>query len=180
MKRAQIHLYYGEGKGKTTAAFGQAVRAWGRGWRVLFVQFLKDSRDPSSEVVAAAALGPRFRMMRAALPSSAIADPGPQGRRLLRATCGELLAHVLAELGRRRHDVVVLDEALAACHLKLLTVAEVRRAARTAGARGARLVILTGRWAPQSLLSEADLATELRNVRHPFAKGIKPVHGIDY
>jgi cob(I)alamin adenosyltransferase len=180
MKGAQIHLYYGEGKGKTTAAFGQAVRAWGRGWRVLFVQFLKDSSDPSSEVAAAAALGRRFQLMRAPLPASAIADPGPQGRRLLRATCTELLAHVLAELGRRRHDVVVLDEALAACHLKLLTVTEVRRAMRRAGAHGARLVILTGRWAPPALLREADLATELMNIKHPFAKGVKPVHGIDF
>jgi cob(I)alamin adenosyltransferase len=62
----------------------------------------------------------------------------------------------------------------------LLTVAEVRRAVRLAGERGARLVILTGRWAPPALLREADLATELRNVRHPFEKGVKPVHGIDF
>ncbi|HEY6000108.1 MAG TPA: cob(I)yrinic acid a,c-diamide adenosyltransferase, partial [bacterium] len=91
MRRAQLHLYYGGGKGKSTAAFGQAVRAWGRGWRVLFVQFLKDSRDPSSEVAAAAALGPRFRLLRAPLPAPAIGDPGPRGRRLLRAACAELL-----------------------------------------------------------------------------------------
>lgn len=180
MKRAQIHLYYGGGKGKSTAAFGQAVRAWGRGWRVLFVQFLKDARDPSSEVDAAAALGPRFRLLRAELPVSAINIPGPRGRRLLRGACGELMARVLAELGRRRHDVVVLDEALVACHLRLLPAADVRRAVRLAGARGARLAILTGRWAPPALLREADLATELVKVRHPFDKGAKPVHGIDF
>ena len=180
MKRAQIHLYYGSGKGKSTAAFGQAVRAWGRGWRVLFVQFLKDSRDPSSEVAAAAALGARFRILRGELPASAIADPGPAGRRLMRGACRELLGRVTAELGRRRHDVVVLDEALVACHLRLLPAADVRRVARLAGARGARLLILTGRWAPASLLRAADLATELKNVRHPFEKGAKPVHGIDY
>ena len=180
MKRAQVHLYYGGGKGKSTAAFGQAVRAWGRGWRVLFVQFLKDARNPSSEVAAAAALGPRFRLVRAELPASAISDPGPRGRRLLRAACGELLDRVRGEIGRRRHDVVVLDEALAACHLRMLAVAEVRRTTRLAGARGARLVILTGRWAPPALLREADLATELTNVKHPFDRGEAPVHGIDY
>jgi cob(I)alamin adenosyltransferase len=180
VKRAQVHLYYGGGKGKSTAAFGQAVRAWGRGWRVLFVQFLKEARDPSSEVAAAAALGPRFRLLRASLPASAIADPGPRGRRLLRAACGELLARALTEIGRRRYDVVVLDESLAACHLKLLTIADVRRAVRLAGEGGARLVILTGRWAPPALLRGADLATELRNIRHPFDQGAKPVHGIDY
>ena len=180
MKRAQLHLYFGEGKGKTTAAFGQAVRAWGRGWRVLFVQFLKDSRDPSSEVAAAAALGPRFRLLRAELPASALADPGPQGRRLLRAACSELMAGVLDEIQRRHHDVVVLDEALVACHFKLLTLSDVRGALRLAGERGAGLVILTGRWAPAGLLREADLATEMTKVKHPFDKGERPVHGIDF
>ena len=143
MKRAQVHLYYGGGKGKSTAAFGQAVRAWGRGWRVLFAQFLKDARDPSSEVAAAAALAPRFRLLRAELPASAIADPGPRGRRLL-------------------------------------PVAAVRRAMLRAEARGARLVILTGRWVSPALLREADLATELTKVKHPFDRGAKPVHGIDF
>jgi cob(I)alamin adenosyltransferase len=180
VKRAQLHLYYGSGKGKSTAAFGQAVRAWGRGWPVLFAQFLKDARDPSSEVAAATALGPRFRLLRAELPASAIADPGPQGRRLLRASCAELLARVGREIGRRRHAVVVLDEALVACHLRLLSVAAVRRVARLADERGARLVILTGRWAPPALLRDADLATELTKMKHPYDKGEKPVHGIDY
>jgi cob(I)alamin adenosyltransferase len=180
VRRAQLHLYYGGGKGKSTAAFGQAVRAWGRGWRVLFAQFLKDSRDPSSEVAAALALGPRFRLLRAELPASAIADPGPGGRRLLREACNKLLAGVCDEISRRRNDVVVLDEALVACHLGLLPVAAVRRTARLAGARGARLVILTGRWAPPALLREADLATELTNVKHPFDRGAKTIYGIDY
>lgn len=180
MKRALVHVYHGSGKGKSTAAFGQAVRAWGRGWRVLFVQFLKDPRHPSSEVAAATALGPRFRLLRIALPASAIKDPGPAGRRQLRAACDELLGRVRDEIGRRRLDVVVLDEALVACHLRLLAVADVRRAVRLAGERGVRLVVLTGRWSPPSLLRGADLVTELRNVKHPFEKGARPIHGIDF
>ncbi|HWR98463.1 MAG TPA: cob(I)yrinic acid a,c-diamide adenosyltransferase [Candidatus Methanoperedens sp.] len=180
MKRAQLHLYYGGGKGKSTAAFGQAVRAWGQGWRVLLAQFLKDARHPSSEIAAAAALGPRFRLLRAKLPAPAIGDPGPEGRRRLRAASRELLAQVSADLGRRRYDVVVLDEVLVACHYRLLAVADVRRAVRLAGERGARLVVLTGRWVPPALLRDADLATELSKIRHPFDTGAKPVHGIDY
>ena len=180
MRRAQLHLYYGEGKGKTTAALGQAVRAWGRGWRVLFVQFLKDSRAPSGEVAAAASLGPRFRVLRVPRPVPVLAAWGPRERRLLREACGGLLDGAAAAVARGRYDVVVLDEALVACHLGLLAAADVRRAARLAGARGARLVILTGRWAPPSLLRGADLATELVKVRHPFDKGEKPVHGIDF
>ncbi|HEY5998079.1 MAG TPA: cob(I)yrinic acid a,c-diamide adenosyltransferase, partial [bacterium] len=66
------------------------------------------------------------------------------------------------------------------CHLRMLPAAAVRRAVRVAGERGARLVILTGRWAPPGLLRGADLATEMKQVKHPYEKGVKPVHGIDY
>ena len=150
MKRRAAPLYYGDGKGKSTAAFGQAVRAWGGGWRVLFVQFLKDARARSGEVAAAAALGPRFRLLRAELPAPVLADPGPEGRRAaargLRRTAG---ARPRRGARAGATTCVVLDEALVACHLRLLPAADVRRAVRPAGARGVRLVILTGRWAPR-------------------------------
>jgi cob(I)alamin adenosyltransferase len=180
MKRAQVHLYYGDGKGKTTAAFGQGVRAWGRGWRVLFVQFLKDARAVSSEAAAAAALGPRFQLLRVPQPASVLSDPGPGGRRLLRVACRSLLDHARREVARRRYDVVVLDEVLVACHFRFLAASAVHELARSASGSGTRLVVLTGRWAPSGLLRRADLATELINVRHPFDNGARPVHGIDF
>jgi len=180
VRRAQLHLYYGEGKGKTTAAFGQAVRAWGRGWRVLFVQFLKDERATSGEAVAAAALGPRFRLLRVRQPVPVLTEPGAGGKRQLREACSGLLAKAAAELARRRFDVIVLDEALVACHFRFLAVSDVLGLARAGAARGVRLVVATGRWAPAGLLREADLATELHNVKHPFDSGTRAVHGIDY
>ena len=180
VNRVQLHLYYGEGKGKTTAAFGQAVRAWGCGWRVLFVQFLKDSRAPASEAAAAAALGPRFRLLRVPQPASVLSDPGPGGRRLLREACRGLLGEAAGQVARRRHEVIVLDEALVACHFRFLTVNDVLGFARAAAGCGTRLVVLTGRWAPAGLLRRADLATELGNVRHPYDQGAQPVHGIDF
>lgn len=180
VKAAQLHLYYGEGKGKSTAALGQAVRAWGRGWRVLFVQFLKDSRAASGEVAAAEALGPRFRLLRVPQPTSVLSDPGPDGRKLLRAACRGLLDNAAELAAHRRYDVVVLDEALVACHFRFLALADVLGYVRSAAGRGTRLVVLTGRWAPAGLLRRADLATELVNVRHPYDNGARPVHGIDY
>ena len=180
MKGAQLHLYYGEGKGKTTAAFGQAVRAWGRGWRVLFVQFLKDSRAPSSEAATAAILGPRFRLLRVPQPAPVLLDPGPAGRKLLRESCRGLLDQAAEQTAHRRYDVVVLDEVLVACHFRFLAVGAVLDFARSAAGSGTRLVVLTGRWAPAGLLRRADLATELVNVRHPYNNGERPVHGIDY
>lgn len=180
MKGAQLHLYYGEGKGKTTAAIGQAVRAWGRGWRVLFVQFLKDSRAGSGESAAAAALGARFRLLRVPLPVPVLEDPGPGGKKRLRETCVGLLETAAAEVARRRFDVVVLDESLVACHFRFLAGSAVLGFARLAFDRGARLVVLTGRWAPAGLLRKANLATEMVNVRHPYDHGAAPVHGIDF
>ena len=180
MKGAQRHLYYGEGKGKTTAAFGQAVRAWGRGWRVLFVQFLKDSRALSSEAAAAAALGPRFRLLRVPQPATVLSDPGPGGRKLLREACRGLLDSAREQAARRRYDVVVLDEVLVACHFRFVAVGDVLGLVRAAAGSGTRLVVLTGRWAPAGLLRRADLATELRNIRHPYDNGARPVHGIDF
>jgi len=180
MPPAQLHLYYGEGKGKTTAAFGQAVRAWGRGWRVLFVQFLKDSRAGSGEAVAAATLGARFQVLRVPLPVPVLEDPGPGGKRQLREACVGLLKMAGAEVSRHRYDVVVLDESLVACHFRFLAVTAVQEFVRSATGRGARLVVLTGRWAPASLLRGADLATELVNVKHPYDRGGKAVNGIDF
>ena len=180
VKRAQLHLYYGEGKGKTTAAFGQGVRAWGRGWRVLFVQFLKDSRAPSSEASTADALGSRFQLLRVPQPASVLADPGPGGKKLLRSACRGLLGAAAEQAVHRRCDVVVLDEVLVACHFRFLAVSPVLDLVRAASGRGTRLVVLTGRWAPAGLLRRADLATELVNVRHPFDHGVRPVYGIDF
>jgi len=180
MKGAQLYLYYGEGKGKTTAALGQAVRAWGRGWRVLFVQFLKDSRALSSESAAAAALGPRFNLLRVPQPASVLSDPGPGGKKLLREACRGLLDGAAEFVAHRRCDVVVLDEVLVACHFRFLAVDGVLGFVRSAAGRGTRLVVLTGRWAPAGLLRRADLATELVNVRHPYDRGARPVHGIDF
>ena len=180
IKGGQLHLYFGEGKGKTTAAFGQGVRAWGRGWRVLFVQFLKDSRALSSEAAAAAALGARFRLLRVPQPASVISDPGPAGRKLLREACRGLLGKAAEQAAHRRYDVIVLDEALVACHFRFLAVDALLGFVRAASGGGTRLVVLTGRWAPAGLLRRADLATELVNVKHPYDRGAKAVNGIDF
>jgi cob(I)alamin adenosyltransferase len=147
---------------------------------VLFVQFLKDSRSLSSEAAAAAALGPRFRLLRVPQPAPVLSDPGPAGRRLLRASCRVLLDDAVRRAARSRYDVVVLDEVLVACHFRFLDAGAVLGLARSAAGRGTRLVVLTGRWAPAGLLRRADLATELVNVRHPYDHGARPVHGIDF
>jgi cob(I)alamin adenosyltransferase len=176
----QFHLYYGEGKGKTTAALGQALRAWGWGGRVLIVQFLKDAAAPSGEVKAAAAMGRRWRLLRSRLPCPVLREPARGEREDLRRSTAALIEKAAQEVGRGRYDVVVLDEALAAWKLGLLKVREIRLLRRVAGDAGVKLLVATGRWAPKSLLAAADLVTEMGQKKHPFELGASARKGIEY
>lgn len=176
----QLHLYHGDGKGKTTAALGQALRAWGRGWRVLVVQFLKDSRAPSGETAAARRLGPRFELLRSRLPAPVLRDPGLEGRRALARDARSTLSRALERVAAGSWDLVVLDEALAANRHGLLTVRALGEAVRACEQAGVRLLVLTGRRAPRTLLRRADLVTEVRKQRHPFDRGQEAVDGIEY
>ena len=176
----QVHILFGEGKGKTSAAVGQALRCWGTGWSVLFAQFLKDASAPSGEVAAAKKLGRRWRHLRASLPCSPIKAPSREDKKLLARATEDFRRRVTGEITSGRFDAVVLDEALAAWKLGLLKVRDLTELRRGASAAGVRLLVLTGRWAPESLKKSADLVTELRKVRHPFDRGRKAVRGIDF
>jgi cob(I)alamin adenosyltransferase len=176
----QFHLYYGEGKGKTTAALGQALRAWGWGGRVLIVQFLKDAAAPSGEVKAAAAMGRRWRILRSRLPCPVLKEPLPEERKKLRRVTVAHLERTVKAVGQGRYDVVVLDEALAAWKLGFLKVGEIRLVRRVAEEAGVKLLVATGRWVPKSLLAAADLVTEMREEKHPFELGISASRGIEY
>ncbi len=176
----QFHLYYGEGKGKTTAALGQALRAWGWGERVLIVQFLKDAAAPSGEVKAAAAMGQRWRILRSRLPCPVLMEPSRKEREDLRRVTAAQLETAVKAVGRGRCDVVVLDEALAAWKLGFLRVGEIRLLRRVAEEAGVKLLVATGRWVPKSLLAAADLVTEMREEKHPFEHGEKARRGIEY
>lgn len=179
-KRPQVHIYFGEGKGKTTAALGQALRAWGQGWRVLFVQFLKDSADPSGEGAASAALGKRWVLRRSRLPCSAIARPSAAEREELRKETRRMLKGAVDSIASGKFDAVILDEILVAWKLGLVRVKEIRKAVDAAGEAGVRIIVLTGRWAPKSLVGSADLVTEVRKVKHPYDRGEGAREGIDF
>ena len=178
----QTHIYFGDGKGKTTAALGVALRAGGQGWRVLVVQFLKDSRESSGELAAFALPGmqERWTLIRGRLPCPAIRPPRAGEKEKLKASVEKLLRKAIREVRSGRYEAVVLDEVLAAWKLGLLKVGQVREAMKETEAAGAALLILTGRWAPKSLVASADLVTEMRKVRHPFDGGEKARRGIDF
>ncbi len=166
-----MQIYTGDGKGKTTASVGLAVRACGAGLRVAFIQFLK--HEPSSEITGLSRFLPAIhteffgRKRRVGTPFTE-EDREIAQRGLERA---EGLVH------GGDYDLVVLDEILVVLSKGL---AEADRVLGLCGEKpeGVELV-LTGRGAPQRLIEAADLVTEMRPVRHYFEHGVGARRGIE-
>jgi len=170
--RGFVHVYTGEGKGKTTAAFGLALRASGHGKRVYVGQFMKGS--PYGEAAALAG--------NPLIVVEQFGDPRCIGRdevsALHRAHAAEGFARALAALGSPDIDVVVLDELDVAVLFGLLTE---RQCVELIEARrpGVELVI-TGRGAPRAVVERADLVTEMREVKHYYRRGVLARAGIEF
>ncbi len=169
-----VQVYTGDGKGKTTAALGLALRALGHGWRAAFFQFLKGG-GRTGEAVAAAKLRPELTFAQYGTGALIIGrPPTPEEIRLAR----EGLAAARTVLAEGGADLVVLDEIAAAVNLELLSEGEVAAAVKCR-APGVE-VVLTGRDMPAGLLALADLVSEIKAVKHPYEQGVGAREGIEY
>ncbi|MDA8219630.1 MAG: cob(I)yrinic acid a,c-diamide adenosyltransferase [Dehalococcoidales bacterium] len=166
-----VQVYTGDGKGKTTAALGLALRASGQGLRVGFIQFLKGyARCGEHRFVER---WPAFGIVQPAARS--VFRQGEEG---LRAAAEEALALAWVALASGEYDLLILDEALTALNLKALTLDEVLG---LIGGKPASLeLVLTGRGAPPEVIDAADLVTEMVPHKHPFDQGVKARRGIEY
>lgn len=164
-----LHLYWGNGKGKTTAAMGLALRALGHGRRVVIVQFLKDGT--SGEIAPLRAAG-----------AAVYACPNAKFTWLMdeadKAAAREASARALGQALAEPFDLLVLDEACAALKSSILDEALLRRA--VAFAKNGREVVLTGRDPAPWLQDAADYSTEMRAHRHPYADGVAAQEGVEY
>ncbi len=161
----------GNGKGKTTSALGNVVRALGWGWQVGVLQFVKDERETGERRFFRELRHPGLSFLQVGRGMSW--QPGDHAAA---ARHGWELA--LDALYSGRFDLVVLDELNIALHYHWLETAAVVAALRE---RPAWLhVIVTGRHAPPELLEISDLVSEIREIRHPFQQGIAAQAGIDY
>ncbi len=164
----------GNGKGKTTAALGQAVRAVGRGRNVLMIQFIKGPWKSGEDFVdiikkdnpsANAQGSPSFRLVKMGLGFVGIlGDKLPKEEHSKAAK--EALNYFKSEL--RQRDVLILDEVNVAVSLGLLTAEEVLETIKDLPIE--KIVLFTGRGAPESFIERADLVTEMKEVKHPFNK----------
>jgi cob(I)alamin adenosyltransferase len=173
--RGLVVVYTGDGKGKTTAALGMALRAVGHGLRVLVIEFLK-GKLPSGERAAAKRLAPELTIVAAGGGFvSAHADEWPGSVRAA-VREGWRLASEAALSGE--YDLVVLDELNCVVDYGAITVDEVL--ALIARRPPHVHVVLTGRRAHRRLLRAADLVTHVRSTKHPFTRGVRAQEGIEY
>ncbi len=165
--RASLHLYYGDGKGKTTSAVGLAVRAQGAKLRVAFIQFLKDGS--SSEIRQLKQLG---------ITCFAFGDGKFYRKREIpnnvRESCREALAKA-AKLADS-YDLIVLDEALTALGLGAISQEEMLELVNLAKCE----LVLTGREAPEQLIARADYVTFMKKIKHPYDTGKQARYGIEF
>jgi cob(I)alamin adenosyltransferase len=173
VEKRLTQVYIGDGKGKTCAAVGQAVRALGRGWRVLLIQFLKPAGG-SGETEACNRLE---GFVSKQFGSREFVYPGrvrPDDIRSAQAGLDE----AERALDQGLWDLVVLDEILDAASLGLVPYDRVldlvRKKPETVE------LVLTGRHAPQSLIEAADLVSSFVSVKHPFEKGTPARKGIEF
>ena len=165
-----LHLYYGDGKGKTTAAMGLALRALGSGKKVVVLQFLKGGQ--SGEIPLLEQLGAKIYR-------------GKAGQKFVfqmneaeKAATRDLQNRNLAAAMTEDADLLVLDEAGRAWELDMVDKALLQKAVLARPA--AQECVLTAHAAPRWMLDAADYVTEMKCCRHPYQKGIAARKGIEY
>ena len=162
----------GHGKGKTTAALGVVLRAWGRGMRVIIIQFVKTRTGNYGENRAAKKLG--IEMIPMGEGFTWLSKDIEKDK----ATAREAWELARQKIGSGEYDLVVLDELTYPLTYGWIPVQEVIDVLRQ---RPEGLhVIITGRDAPEELIDYADLVTEMQEIKHPFQKGLKAQPGIEF
>lgn len=174
-----LYIFTGNGKGKTTAALGQAMRAVGEGKKVLMVQFIKgpwksgeDDFLPKFKVPSS-----KFQIMKMGKGFVGImGDKLPREEHEKAAQ--DALMYAKKEIESGNWDVVILDEINNAVSLDLISKEKVLDLINSP--LPTYHLIFTGRDAPQEFINRADLVTEMRDIKHPYDKGIKGKRGLEY
>jgi cob(I)alamin adenosyltransferase len=175
-KRGFVIVYTGNGKGKTTAALGMAMRAIGRGWKVLMVQFMKGTWH-YAELDTAKRLAPDFEIVPMGKGFYKILDDHYTDEDHHEAA-RRALQFAREKMDSGEYDLLILDEVNNAVSTGLLPLVQV--IALIDSKPSDFNILLTGRDAPPEFIDRADLVTEMREVKHPYQKGILAQKGIDF
>ncbi len=177
-----VHIYCGDGKGKTTAAVGQAVRAAGRGKKVLIARFLKT--DDSGEIGVLAGLS-GITVLPCAKTFGFYSQMTEEQKRSAAEYYNELLQLAWQRAEKEDYDMLVLDEIMAACRYGLTDendlVQKLESLRKSQGSRSRGLeVVMTGRNPSERMIELADYVSEIRKVKHPYDNGLSAREGIEY
>ena len=166
-----VHIYTGNGKGKTTAAFGLAVRMLGSGGKVIIIQFLKAGKAYGEQVKIeeCGAVIESYGLPKFVHGKPSEEDVEAAKRALERA--GEVTSS-------GEWDLVILDEVCVALSFGMLDVNEVKELIRKKAPHTE--LVLTGRYCPEELFELADYVTEMREIKHPYQRGVLARRGVEY
>ncbi|MCX7703915.1 MAG: cob(I)yrinic acid a,c-diamide adenosyltransferase [Planctomycetota bacterium] len=170
-------IFTGDGKGKTTAALGAAIRAAGHGCKVLFVQFLK-GRIRSGEQILLKKHSEELNIQIVPLGGGFVVPNDKESFKKAKSSIQRGLKKILVLIHRLRPQMVILDELSVALSLSLMSREEAETLIFTSLSYGHTIV--TGRGAPDWLIERADTVTEMCEVAHPYRKGIHARKGVEF
>ncbi|MGW7284516.1 cob(I)yrinic acid a,c-diamide adenosyltransferase [Streptomyces sp. NPDC054847] len=181
--RPLVFVHTGIGKGKSTAAFGMALRAWNQGWPVGVFQFVKSAKwkvgeENALKVLGASGEGGTVAWHKMGEGWSWIQRAPAEGEQSNEDKAREGWEQVKRDLAAETHKLYVLDEFAYPLHWGWIDTAEVIEVLR--GRPGTQHVVITGRNAPQKLIDFADLVTDMSKVKHPMDAGQKGQRGIEW
>ncbi len=173
LKKGIVHVYTGDGKGKTTAALGLGLRAVGHGLKVYMIQFMKGGVTYGEH--RAIEHLPNFKIVQFGRPE--LVNPSNPKKEDIDAAKAAI-EHARQVVMSGEYDVVILDEVNVAVDFNLISVNEVLDLIRSKPKHVE--LVLTGRYAPAEIIKAADLVTFMREVKHPYREGLARRRGIDY
>lgn len=171
-----VHVYTGDGKGKTTAALGLGLRACGRGLKVLMVQFLKGI--PTGEAYSLKALEPEFVLHRGTETKKFTWEMDSEEKEQAAAEQRRIFEYAKGAASMGECDILILDEALGAISSGMLDKSVVTEFIK--GKPDRLELVLTGRDAALEIVELADYVSEIKAVKHPAGKGINGRKGIEF
>jgi cob(I)alamin adenosyltransferase len=172
LEKGYVQLYTGDGKGKTTAALGLALRAAGAGLKTIFIQFMKGQHY--SELDSVKMLGGMLTMEQYGSPEFCRPDSENIREHYEMARRGIIRSKEVMDGSR---DIVVLDEIVTALLFKLFPLREILEIIKMKPEKTE--LVLTGRGAPKELIEKCDLVTEMKEIRHYYQNGVQARAGIE-
>ncbi len=174
VKKGLVIINTGEGKGKTTAALGLMFRAWGQGWNICVIQFLKHEGGRWGEVKAAAQLE-RIEWLKTG--DGFTWTSRDMDESTAKAAHGWQMAQ--EKIASDNYDLVILDEFTYPMHFGWLKTQDIIDWLKANKPEKTNLII-TGRYAPDALIEYADLVSEINKIKHPYDQGIQAQKGIEF